>query len=657
MLSHFGQRRTRVRFTPSRCVRTMTLALVAAVILHLLPVQPLRSSRVVPRGSSMCKQEADPQPALDWIRTLDTLITRGLDTVEDAFLLARRVADKSVDPIDCLEAWEDATDPRPRLLIIGSGWGAHALVKIVDADLFRCLVISPRSYFVFTPMLAASSVGTVEYRSITEPMRASNPRAAFIQGVVEDLDPITRRAAVCIGDADGKEADGKEEEGPCRQVYYDICVYAAGVRSSASNIPGVIEHCKFLKELSDAQALRRSVASALERASAPGLSEEERRRMLTFVVVGGGPTGVEYCGELSDFLVDAVQRLYPPLVPYAQVVLVHSGAEVLPQFDPLLRKRALETLRARRVKVMLNARVSRVDSPQRMVLKQKRFGDGGAGSAEVTWDVLELQCGLIMWAAGTGPAALTETLVRRLVDCTRTADEPDEPDETSTSPSEATDESGLRPEFWARQWTANGQVVASNAVGVPTATPGRLTVDPWLRVRGAPVGTLLAIGDASSCYSADGSLLPQTAQVAAQQGAYVARLLNRGYDLSGLPQGAAPSSSPGAMLDEGGCELAAPPVSHAAVAGDLQRTLALRGAVEARPFAFLNLGLLAYLGGGEALSQVQVGNNRLLSEAGSVGFLLWRSVYVVKQVSPRTRFLVLFDWLKTKLFGRDITDW
>ena len=63
------------------------------------------------------------------------------------------------------------------------------------------------------------------------------------------------------------------------------------------------------------------------------------------------------------------------------------------------------------------------------------------------------------------------------------------------------------------------------------------------------------------------------------------------------------------------------------------------------------------LGGGEALSQVQVGESRLLSEAGSTGFLLWRSVYVVKQVSPRTRFLVLFDWLKTKLFGRDVTRW
>ena len=52
-----------------------------------------------------------------------------------------------------------------------------------------------------------------------------------------------------------------------------------------------------------------------------------------------------------------------------------------------------------------------------------------------------------------------------------------------------------------------------------------------------------------------------------------------------------------------------------------------------------------------------MGESRLLSEAGSTGFLLWRSVYVVKQVSPRTRFLVLFDWLKTKIFGRDVTSW
>ena len=61
------------------------------------------------------------------------------------------------------------------------------------------------------------------------------------------------------------------------------------------------------------------------------------------------------------------------------------------------------------------------------------------------------------------------------------------------------------------------------------------------------------------------------------------------------------------------------------------------------------------IGGGEALSQLQLGDRRLLTEAGSVGFLLWRSVYIVKQVSLRTRILVLFDVLKTTLFGRDVT--
>jgi NADH dehydrogenase FAD-containing subunit len=111
-------------------------------------------------------------------------------------------------------------------------------------------------------------------------------------------------------------------------------------------------------------------------------------------------------------------------------------------------------------------------------------------------------------------------------------------------------------------------------------------------VLGAPPGSLLALGDASLCLGPDGPL-PQTAQVAAQQGAYAARLLNRRYDLS----------ADGA------------PTNRQAAQGDAQAWLRLRGAVDARPFDFLNLGLLAYLGGGEAISQVQVGERRLLSEA------------------------------------------
>ena len=547
---------------------------------------------------------------LDGLRTLDTLITRGLDTIEDAFLLARRVTAEPVDSVDCLDAWTDDADERQRILVIGSGWAAHALVKIVDADLYRLLVVSPRNFFIFTPMLAASSVGTVEYRSITEPMRASNPRAAYIEGTVTDIDPVAQCADIRLGTGTGAAS---------RQVNYDVCVYAAGVLASTSRIPGVAEHCCFLKEIEDAQKLRAAVGTALESASRPGLSEEERRRMLTLVVVGGGATGVEYVGELSDFLLDALTRLYPQLARFARVILVHSGPTLLPQFDPPLREKALATLQAKvDVEIMLNTRVERVNSPTSVTLKTRRAHAAGqagtdADSGDVTadeWDAPRgVECGLVMWAAGTGPSELTERLNARLVDC---------------APPGTFDETAGRP-----PWTA-----------------GRITVDPWLRALGAPPGSLIALGDAAVCAGSDGSPLPQTAQVAAQQGAYVARLLNRGYDLTG--------GGP-AALDA--CEVLSPPLSREARAGDIRRLVWLRGAVEARQFEFLNLGLLAYLGGGEALSQVQVGESRLLSEAGSTGFLLWRSVYVVKQVSPRTRFLVLFDWLKTKLFGRDVTRW
>ena len=107
------------------------------------------------------------------------------------------------------------------------------------------------------------------------------------------------------------------------------------------------------------------MGNALERASQPGLSEAERRRMLTLCVVGGGATGVEYTGELSDFLNDASARLYPQLKSLASVRLLHGGPQLLPQFDPPLRLKALASLQARGVEVRLKTRVARVASLRR----------------------------------------------------------------------------------------------------------------------------------------------------------------------------------------------------------------------------------------------------------------------------------------------------
>ena len=261
----------------------------------------------------------------------------------------------------------------------------------------------------------------------------------------------------------------------------------------------------------------------------------------------------------------------------------------------------------------------------------------------------EIHCGIIVWAAGTAPVPLTYKLLDKLPLSTK-----------------------------------------------QKSYQGRIPVDPWLRVTGSPPGTLFALGDASvivssttSCDSYDVQLmdddgdrkeqhqqhqqqedyiLPQTAQVAAQQGAYMARLLNRKYCLSGFTTLPEEENRAKESTSTSITARSRPPIHLAANDGDISSLVRLRGSVEAKPFRFLNLGLLAFLGGGEALSQIQFGGSSdgnsngngdgggyKINEAGSTGFLLWRSVYIVKQVSTRTRVLVLFDWFKCKLFGRDVT--
>lgn len=82
----------------------------------------------------------------------------------------------------------DLRPRKPRIVVLGSGWGAHAIVKVIDTDKGDVVAISPRPYFILTPMLASSAVGTVEYRSITEPMRSSNPLVECYEATATQID-------------------------------------------------------------------------------------------------------------------------------------------------------------------------------------------------------------------------------------------------------------------------------------------------------------------------------------------------------------------------------------------------------------------------------------------------------------------------------------
>lgn len=267
-----------------------------------------------------------------------------------------------------------------------------------------------------------------------------------------------------------------------------------GCKVADSLVPGAFENSLRLKTCDDARRLRTAVGEALEYASRPevkdaknladserDLRRAERRKRLTFAIVGGGPTGVELAGELADFVKDITKPrigAYPDLRNDVRIVVIQGGKDLVPQFDEELRKHALKSLQKSGVEVRLNTKVNEVgDGFLKLIPK---------GENQVEETVLT---GLNVWAAGTEAVPFTKTLLEKM-------------------PEEA------------------------------RGPQGKINVDRWLRPPmpdKAEFGSILVMGDAAAFSDRENSFLPQTAQVAGQQGAYTARMLDRGYDLSASP--------------------------------------------------------------------------------------------------------------------------
>ncbi|GMF46276.1 unnamed protein product [Phytophthora fragariaefolia] len=199
---------------------------------------------------------------------------------------------------------------------------------------------------------------------------------------VKEIDPEKKELAV-------KSALGSRREYP---IKYDTLVLACGSRPLTFGLPGVEEHAYFLKEIHHAQKIRNRILENFEVATQPGVTPEEKERLLHFVVVGGGPTGIEFCAELYDLVLQDLRHMYPDVSKYLGVTLLDSG-EILSGFDKQLRSVALSKIQSR--------------SSMKIIKKN---------CIEVTADGVTLEggeklpAGLVVWTAGVGPNALTKSL-------------------------------------------------------------------------------------------------------------------------------------------------------------------------------------------------------------------------------------------------------
>jgi NADH:ubiquinone reductase (H+-translocating) len=234
---------------------------------------------------------------------------------------------------------------RPRVVVIGAGFGGLTALRRLAKVAADVTLVDKRNFHTFQPLLYQVATAGLDSASIAYPARGVLHRQKTAQFRMGEVVGIDRNAkAVRLADGD--------------RLPYDYLIVASGAVTATFGIPGVDEYGLPLKTLTDAVRLRSHLLSTFEAADA---GHADPDKAMTIVVVGGGPTGVELCGGISELITNVLALDHPRLdTAKARIVLVEMTDRLLGSFDPRSSKRALRALGRRGVEIKLGTSVSRV---------------------------------------------------------------------------------------------------------------------------------------------------------------------------------------------------------------------------------------------------------------------------------------------------------
>jgi NADH:ubiquinone reductase (H+-translocating) len=267
----------------------------------------------------------------------------------------------------------------PHVVIIGGGFGGLATARALGDQAVRLTLVDRSNHYLFQPLLYQVALAALSPAEIAVPIRsvlARQRNATILMAEVSAIELGARRLLLDDGEV----------------LTYDFLVIAAGAETNYYGHSDWAVHAPGLKSIEDALEIRRRVLIALERAERE-LDDTRRRRLLSFVVIGGGPTGVELAGAISELArtiaASDFRRIDPSLI---QVTLLEMGDRILAAFDPRLSGRAVDQLRELGVQVRTGARVTAIDD------RGVWLGDELLPSSS------------ILWTAGVRPSPLAAQL-------------------------------------------------------------------------------------------------------------------------------------------------------------------------------------------------------------------------------------------------------
>ncbi|KAJ5337515.1 uncharacterized protein N7506_005537 [Penicillium brevicompactum] len=518
--------------------------------------------------------------------------------------------------IEHSKALPESDDKKERVVILGSGWAGYTLSRRLSPKTYSPIIISPRSYFVFTPLLTDAASGSLDFSNIVEPVRDPRAKVDFIQAAARTVD-LKKKTILCEATVvksgvtesprtpeggrkteEGPEATNKQpdtyrqwEQGETFEVPYDKLVIAVGTVSRTFGTPGVRENAMFFKDIGDAKRVKRRVRECFELAVLPTTSLEMRKWLLNFSIVGAGPTGTELAASLRDLIYVDMMTLYPALNGVPKITLYDVAPQVLSMFDESLSRYAMDTMKREGIDVKTSHHVKSLrwgppgtppphdmDPKRCLTLTTKEEGEVGVGMC--VWVTGNAMSKFISQALGSVEAFPTASVLTV--------------DGSSSVP-------------------GNAEQLSWQYKKVPKV--GALLVDGHLRVQlqskegqTAVLRDVFALGDNAM---PETGAPPATAQATFQEAKWLAARLNK---------------------------------------DDMAQT---------SPFSFRNLGTMAYIGSERALMQVPhegIARNYLPEGIkGHTARLIWNAAYITMSISWRNKVRVAFRWTLNRIFGRDVS--
>jgi NADH dehydrogenase len=343
---------------------------------------------------------------------------------------------------------------RPRIVIVGGGFGGLSAARTLGRFPARVTLVDRRNHHLFQPLLYQVATAALSPGEIAYPIRAI----------------VRRNANVYVELAEAIAVDAAKHELVLRdrRMPYDFLILATGAQSSYFGHDEWEASAPGLKSLEEALEIRRRILLAFEQAERE--SDPARRRLLlTFVIVGGGPTGVELAGAIAEISRQVIAADFRVIDPrQARIVLLEGGPRILPTFPAQLSAKAEAALRARRVEVRTGAQVTAID-PASVTVGVLPTGAVAAGAVATDAEIIEAHT--IVWAAGVKASPIAGSL------------------------------------------------------GVPLDRGGRVIVEPDLSVPGH--SEIFVIGDLAAVKDESGKPIPGLAPVAIQMGRHAARNIQR----------------------------------------------------------------------------------------------------------------------------------